>query len=252
MRLAILWDLWLSRSGLPQTAGVPQLKSFSGAQQTAANAPWKDTTFTLSATSDTIMIRFVATRGNGNQSDLAIDEVGIVEAPTCPDPYNLTVTGGAASSVTLSWTTGGATMWNIAYGQAGSVSFIPFTTAATNPFTLTGLTPGTSYEFYVRDSCGSGDVSNWVGPVTFNTPCATVAAPYSEDFDLNFDEGNGWSNAGSTVDICWSRTPSTGTGTPWWNQPYHWGGGTGTTPSGNTGPSSDHTSGSGFLCLHRG
>ena len=84
-----------------------------------------------------------------------------------------------------------------------------------------------------------------MGPVTFNTPCATIAAPYSEDFDLNFDEGNGFSNSGSTIDICWNRNPSTGTGTPWFNQPYHWGGGTGTTPSGNTGPSSDHTSGSG-------
>ena len=237
---SLAFQVWTPLNGWGSSTQV-----FSGAQQTAANAPWKDTTFTLSATSDTIMVRFVATRGNGNQSDLAIDEVGIVEAPTCPDPYNLSVTAGAASSVTLSWTTGGAAMWNIAYGQAGSVSFMPFTTAATNPFTLTGLTPGTSYEFYVRDSCGSGDVSNWVGPVTFNTPCATVAAPYSEDFDLNFDEGNGWSNSGSTVDICWSRTPSTGTGTPWWNQPYHWGGGSGTTPSGNTGPSSDHTSGSG-------
>ena len=237
---SLSFEVWNPSNGW----GTPTLV-FSGAQQTAANAAWKDTTFTLAVTSDTLMVRFKAIRGSANQSDLAIDEVGIVEAPTCPDPYNLAITAGAASSVTLSWTTGGATIWNIAYGQAGSVSFVPFTTAATNPFTLTGLTPGTSYEFYVRDSCGSGDVSNWVGPVTFNTPCATVAAPYSEDFDLNFDEGNGFSNSGSTIDICWNRNPSTGTGTPWFNQPYHWGGGDGTTPSGNTGPSADHTSGSG-------
>ena len=39
-------------------------------------------------------------------------------------------------------------------------------------------------------------------------------------------------------------TPSTGT-TGFGNSNYHWGGGTGSTPSNNTGPSSDHTTGSG-------
>src|SRR5690606_4258747 len=37
----------------------------------------------------------------------------------------------------------------------------------TNPFNVTGLTPFTSYEFYVRSICGTNDTSAWSGPYTF-------------------------------------------------------------------------------------
>ncbi|MDZ7846744.1 MAG: T9SS type A sorting domain-containing protein [Owenweeksia sp.] len=49
--------------------------------------------------------------------------------------------------------------------------------------TLSGLSPNTDYDFYVRDSCGMGMVSNWVGPYTFTTLCTPFTAPYSENFD---------------------------------------------------------------------
>ena len=38
----------------------------------------------------------------------------------------------------------------------------------TIPFTISGLTSGTEYDLYVRNNCDSGDVSNWVGPISFH------------------------------------------------------------------------------------
>src|SRR5690606_37417709 len=39
----------------------------------------------------------------------------------------------------------------------------------TNPHLLSGLSPVTPYDFYVRANCGGGDESLWIGPHTFQT-----------------------------------------------------------------------------------
>ena len=70
---------------------------------------------------------------------------------------------------------------------------------------------------------------------------ATETAPYFENFDANFNPGSGTNNAGSTIDSSWYRN-----NLPWGTYTeYAWGGGTGQASSQNTGPTSDHTSGSG-------
>ena len=208
---------------------------FSGNQPFVGNnAPWLDTAFTLPA-ADTLMVRFVATRGSANQSDLAIDEIEIKEAPACPVPSALAVGTVTTTTAGLSWSTGGASLWNVAFGPSGAVNLATFTTASTNPFTLTGLTPGTTYDVYVRDSCGSGTSSLWIGPVTFTTPCTSITAPWSENFD-----GANWVTSthfqAGSIDPCWNRSA---TNVFWWKAE------TGATPTGGTGPLGDHTSGTG-------
>ena len=37
---------------------------------------------------DTIVLRWSATKGNGSQGDIAIDEVVVEDQPLCPDPSN--------------------------------------------------------------------------------------------------------------------------------------------------------------------
>ena len=63
---------------------------------------------------DTIKLRFTASRGtafgfNSTQSDWAIDDMKIDNAPTCFKPTAMASTASTTSSITLSWTTGGAT-----------------------------------------------------------------------------------------------------------------------------------------------
>ena len=91
------------------------------------------------------------------------------EAPACPKPRNLSVTGSTETSVTLSWTAGNEeTEWSIVYGPTG---FDPETEGQTignvnaTTYEVTGLTAGTSYDFYVLANC-TGEMSGLTGPVT--------------------------------------------------------------------------------------
>ena len=61
----------------------------------------------------------------------------------------------------------------------------------TNPYTLTGLTAATSYDYWVQAVCGS-DSSAYAGPFTFGTACGSSVAPTNENFDLGFS-------------VCWSQ-----------------------------------------------
>lgn len=215
--------------------------SLAGQQNTSNADPWIEAIVDLTAyTGDTIKVDFTATKqvGVSIQADIAIDDISIDEKPACPKPSNLATSSATANSIDLSWTTGGATDWLIEYGPAG---FTPgtgtYVAANSNPFTVTGLNGSTTYDFYVADSCGVGSVSDWEGPVTDNTLCTTVSAPYLETFDgSNFDPGpNGFGVAG-TIDACWGRNPAA---------TYFWKTGPSTPQTGGTGPSADHTSGSG-------
>jgi PKD repeat protein len=221
-------------------SGWTIIDTIIGEQQTSQNAPWLERIVDISNyAGDTIQLRFTGDKqaGNQNRADISIDDVSINNAPSCTQPSNVQATASTTTSVTLNWTTGGATNWQIEYGPVG---FTPgsgtVVVAGTNPFTVTGLSPSQNYDFYVRDSCGVGDVSFWTGPVQFATLCGTVLAPYYENFDVDFNEGTGVLNDSSTISPCWTRNPDSA---------YHWGGGTGGTGTFGTGPTVDHTSGFG-------
>ncbi len=96
----------------------------------------------------------------------------------CPGPFNLAYSVVTPTSASISWTAGGASNWNLEYGSQG---FTPgsgtFVYNVSNPYTVSGLTPGTTYDFYVRDSCGVGHVSLWTGPHTFTTLSVTLPCP---------------------------------------------------------------------------
>ena len=119
--------------------------------------------------------------------------------PTCFEPSNQTETNVTAISADLGWTTGGSSTWNIEYGPLGFAQGTGtlIMDVSSNPYPISGLSSGTSYDWYVRDSCGVGDVSTWVGPNTFVTLCTTFTAPYSEDFE-----------SGGSIPNCWSQGTS--------------------------------------------
>lgn len=204
------------------------LNTITGSQQTAATDAWKEQVVDLSSyAGDTIQIKFIAHRYQGfnNQVDVSLDDVDIHEKPNCPKPTNFTAANVTSSSVDLSWITGGSVNWLVKYAPGAIVP------AGTNPFTLSGLSPNTTYDLYVKDSCAVGDVSSWVGPISITTLCGMETAPWTEDF-----EGTGFDAATGDFDPCYTISSSAN---------YAWESGTGATPSGNTGPSSDHTTGSG-------
>ncbi len=133
---------------------------------------WTQTYVDLSAFADTIQVRFRGITGTYAYSDMAIDDVLIDEMPSCIPPSMLSITNLTDSSASLGWTEiGSATEWNIEYGPSG---FIPGTgtiiyNVTNNPYTLSGLTASTDYDFYVQSYCSIGDSSAWSGPKTFST-----------------------------------------------------------------------------------
>jgi PKD repeat protein len=142
----------------------------------------------------TVKIKFTAQKSSGTtpqQGDIAVDDLSIVEAPTCPDPSALSATPTSTTEIELAWTTGGATAWQVEYGQSGFVQGNgTIVNALTNPYTVAGLTSGVSYDFYVRDSCSATEFSDWIGPVTATTLSCAGGCTYT--LVLTDDYGDGW------------------------------------------------------------
>lgn len=214
----------------------------AGQQQTAGADEWLEANVDLSAyTNDTIKVRFrgYAATTFSFAHNIALDDFKVRETPTCPKPSNVMVTGNTGNSVTLSWTSGGASNWIIEYGTPGFTKGTgTFIAANSNPFTVTGLTGSTSYEFYVRDSCGAADVSDWAVSVVGNTSCVPIVAPYFEDFESgSFMQPATTSITDSgSFPVCWDRRI---------NLSYFWAVGPPNFNPTFTGPFGDHTSGSG-------
>lgn len=130
-------------------------------------------------------------------------------APATPGQVTgLTASGATSSTMTLSWTApssgGTPTAYTVNYQVTGAGSWTSATTSASgSPFTVTGLSASTSYEFEViaTNSGGSGTASS---TVTASTGAAT-AAPGAPT-NLAASEATS-----STMELTWSAPGSGGT-----------------------------------------
>lgn len=128
----------------------------------------------------------------------------------CPPPTELQATNISATSADIAWLTGGSeAMWNIEVGTPG---FLPGNGAeilradslVDNSWTATPLIPVTSYHVYVQAVCDQGELSPWVGPLSFTTPCGDYLLPFYEDFEGTVFPPD-----------CWTVFDMDGSGTIW-------------------------------------
>ncbi|WP_417871212.1 FG-GAP-like repeat-containing protein [Winogradskyella sp.] len=98
-------------------------------------------------------------------------DICIEEGASCPDPSSLDVTSVSLDSAILSWEENGiAGSWNIEWETTGFTpgsGNVVSNVTATN-YNLMGLSPGTSYDFYVQSNC-TDETSDFSGPFTFTT-----------------------------------------------------------------------------------
>lgn len=142
---------------------------------------------TINATAGPLSTRFIS-----DANTVTVTYTGfkyVIEAIECTIPTSFT---GLATftQADLSWAAQPAASDYDIY-QTTSAVFVP--TGATvpthtvgstaNTYSISGLTAGTTYYYWVRSNCGSGTTSSWVGPVAVTPLCNAVNVPYFEDFN---------------------------------------------------------------------
>jgi hypothetical protein len=142
--------------------------------------------------------------------DIGADEFN---PASCFPPSSVTFSNPTGNSVNVTLVGGATSSWQYEYGVIGFAqgSGNKMNTANAN-HSITGLTPGTDYQYYVREICGAGDTSLYTGPFGFYT---LYSVPMRETFEnfpaaqagLNFTKG--WTST-STANPRWETEVSTG------------------------------------------
>lgn len=147
--------------------------------------------------------------GTITYTGINIDNVRWEVAPACADVTDIEIHTITTSSAEVFWVANGSeSAWDVVYGPATATDPSALTPISPAPSvspgaSISGLSPNTSYNVWVRSACGGtiGDGA-WIGPITFTTACLPVPA-FAENFDTtNTDELPGcWSAilSGDTV-----------------------------------------------------
>lgn len=182
------------------------IDSIVGQQHTVDTDPWLERNVVIDGFSDTIYVKFVGIAGSDFNSDMAVDDISIGEAPSCPNPLGLDFSNITDNSVDLNWTTFNPTATYLAdYGQPnhapGTGTVVPL---SGNPATLSGLSQGTCFDVYVREVCSPGDSTEWIGPINFCTSftCGPLAGPVMPDDTILCTEQT-MQFTGSPTDMYW-------------------------------------------------
>lgn len=101
---------------------------------------------------------------------------------SCPTPSDLVIDSINHNSVAFSWN-GNNSDFEVDFGEDG----LPlgegnvFSTLL-DSVSVDTLLSATSYRIYVRQICGVGDTSGWLGPILFTTDCGFYTPDYLEEF----------------------------------------------------------------------
>jgi hypothetical protein len=165
-------------------SGDPSTATWTVLNDAIGDSNWTKKEFDLSAYK-TANVHIAFHYSGDYASEWYIDDVVIDEAPACPPPTDFSVTAQSSDTIDVSWNPGGSsTDWIIVWGPQG---FTPDFAATSNianvsgvtSYQITGLNPETDYDIYIVTDCGSGDLSDSVGPLStftsvINNNCANA------------------------------------------------------------------------------
>ncbi|WDO12239.1 GEVED domain-containing protein [Flavobacterium sp. WW92] len=129
--------------------------------------------------------------GNGEAEDYTFE---VVTPPSCLPPTELGAGNITFTTAQFSWL-GEGTVFDVEYGPAGFTQGTgTMASSVGNPYDASGLTPDTSYQYYVRRVCSSTDKSPWAGPFRFYTGYCLPAATGTTNYIKDFSTTGGFSN----------------------------------------------------------
>lgn len=153
-------QIWASNTNDPEwrTVGVPLAVTYVGA---------------------TVQLKFTVDKdvaGNGYfYDDVLLDEVQVIQSPTCFEPTTLPVTNVTPTSGTINWTAplapapAPANGYEYYYSPTNTPPVAATVGTATPGMTanITPLVSGTTYYWWVRSVCSATDKSPWVAGTPF-------------------------------------------------------------------------------------
>lgn len=151
--------------------------SFTWGEEITASSDWTLYNDFFPAGTKYIAIAYTA----NDQYYLYLDDFTFAAPATCAKPTAVTVADITTTSATISWTDNNSTTpasWTI------DVNGTEITGITANPYTIPGLTPGTSYSVRVKANCSDEDASAYSNEITFSTLCEAVTAfPWTNDME---------------------------------------------------------------------
>ncbi len=173
------------------------------------NSTYIETTIDLSSFTGPVNIAWHVPPGGLDGWRLFIDDVNVETIPSCTEPSLLVASNQTDTSVTLSWQNSVANSYEIVAFPCGSpapdANTTGFITSTTNPTVVTGLTPNTCYDFYIRANCGTNDLSIWSNRASSST---LITSPIcgGQFYDNGGANGNYLNNSDTTTIICPSNS----------------------------------------------
>ena len=154
----------------------------------------------------------------GTQATLAANCVTV----SCPMPSNLTNTNIGATTADISWTGGTGTFLYEYRAQGTTTGPMLSGTSTAATASMMGLTPSTTYDFYVKEACAPGDTSMTMYHVFTTDSCAAITlgnpqfnvdsvnataaaltfnwnSTNTTGFNISFGDGNSTTGTGGTV-----------------------------------------------------
>ena len=179
-----------------------------------------DLTYELSGTVRQVEVDFSSYTGTGkyimfyapvmnngttyDYNQFYVDDITLMEIPTCYRPTTVEAIDIASDEITLSWVpdsrTPNPTEWQIEYGPVGFSDEEAEVATATDPLiTLSNLAAATNYEFRVSAVCGTTVSESRT--YTVATLCEPLPLPFFEGFETT--EGTSAIGTAGVVPVCW-------------------------------------------------
>ena len=170
-----------------------------------SNTTYQEMTVNLATFQGDVNLAWHVPQGGLDGWRLYIDDVIVEEIPSCIEPLEVNLATILPTSVEVSWLDDIATEHHILALPCGSpapsASDTGFIVTTTNPTVITGLTPNTCYDFYVRAVCNQNDISVWSNRVAGTTQLAPpeCGGQFTDNGGLT---ANYLNNSNITTTIC--------------------------------------------------